>query len=132
MRNTGIPASLTIAQAALESAWGDRAIGCNLFGIKADKSWGDKPVTLVPTHEYVNGVRVAVAARFRCYTTWEESIADRGVFLKQNPRYAPCFRETTPEGWARALQLAGYSTDPNYAKTIGDIIAGRNLTRYDK
>jgi flagellar protein FlgJ len=130
-RTSGIPASFHIAQAALESAWGTRAIGCNLFGVKADPSWGTKPVTMVPTHEHINGRYVAITAAFRCYASWDESFADHIKFYKRNPRYAPCFRETTPEGWAHAVQVAGYSTDPNYAKVLCDIINGRKLKRFD-
>ena len=58
-RATGIPASFTLAQAALESGWGARCPGNNLFGIKADKAWKG-PTVDVPTHEVVKGQRVAI------------------------------------------------------------------------
>lgn len=41
-KTTGIPASFTLAQAALESAWGESGLAKranNLFGVKADRSW---------------------------------------------------------------------------------------------
>ena len=44
-QQTGVPASISIAQAALESGWGESGLtkaGNNLFGIKADSK-------LVPT-----------------------------------------------------------------------------------
>lgn len=130
-RRTGIPASITLAQAALESAWGARAIGNNLFGIKADASW-DGPTVDVPTHEVIHGKRIAITDKFRKYTSYAESMVDHAQFLLKNDRYATCFKETTGMGWARALQDAGYATDPDYAKKLQSIIRDRNLAFYDQ
>ena len=130
-RRTGIPASITLAQAALESSWGARAIGNNLFGIKADKSWTGPTVTF-DTHEHLNGKDVAMPDKFRAYSSWLDSMVDHAQFLLKNPRYAPCFKETTGAGWATALQACGYATDPDYAKKLIDIMRGRNLTFYDQ
>ena len=130
MRVSGIPASFTLAQAALESGWGAKAPGCNLFGIKADKSWKGA-VTLVPTHEVLKGVRVAITDKFRCYATYDEALTDRAKFFRDNPRYAKCFKETTGEGWARAVALAGYATDPKYADSLIAVMKGRNMAQYD-
>lgn len=129
-REHGIPASFTIAQAALESGWGSRAPGNNLFGIKADRSWKGKTVN-VPTHEYVDGKRVNLVAKFRAYSSVDECIADRARFFKVNPRYAACFDEATGEGWARAAAAAGYATDPNYAEILIAVMNGRSLQRFD-
>lgn len=129
-RASGIPASFTLAQAALESSWGARAPGCNLFGIKADRSWRGA-VTLVSTHEVINGGRVALNDQFRCYRTFGEGLADRAEFFRKNPRYADCFKEKTGHGWARAVARAGYATDPAYADKLIAIMDGRNMTRFD-
>lgn len=129
-RATGIPASFTIAQAALESSWGERVRGNNLFGIKADKAWKGKTVD-VPTHEVIKGKRVAMVDKFRAYDSLAECIADRACFLKANPRYAACFRETTGEGWARAVAAAGYATDPAYADKLIAVMRGRKMAQYD-
>lgn len=129
-RATGIPASVTIAQAALESGWGERVRGNNLFGIKADKAWKGKTVD-VPTHEVIKGQRVFVVDKFRAYDSWAECVMDRARFLKANPRYAKCFRETTGEGWARAMAAAGYATDPAYAEKLISVMRGRKMAQYD-
>lgn len=129
-RASGIPASFTMAQAALESSWGARAPGCNLFGIKADKSWTGA-ITMVNTHEVVRGVSVPIVDKFRCYRTWGECLADRAEFFRKNPRYAKCFNETTGHGWARAVAAAGYATDPDYASKLIAVMDGRNMTRFD-
>lgn len=129
-RATGIPASFTIAQAALESAWGEKAPGNNLFGIKADKSWTG-PVTVFATHEVVNGTRIAIDDKFRLYASWAECLLDRAEFFRRNPRYAACFKETTGHGWARAAAAAGYATAPDYAERLIAVMDGRRMSQYD-
>lgn len=131
---SGIPASFTLAQAALESGWGGSKLardGCNLFGVKADKSWKGDVITM-QTREVLNGQSVMVPARWRKYPDWAACLADRVEFFKRNKRYAACFKETTGEGWCRAVAAAGYATDPDYAKLLMAMIRGRNLTRFDK
>lgn len=129
-RATGIPASFILAQAALESGWGARAPGNNLFGIKPGPKWKGPTVT-VTTHEYVKGVRTKVDDKFRAYASFEECMADHAAFFKANPRYAACFKEKTGEGWARAAAKAGYATDPKYADLLISIMRGRTLSQYD-
>lgn len=128
--SSGIPVSFTLAQAALESSWGQRAPGFNLFGVKADKSWKGATVD-VPTHEVVNGASVAVTCKFRAYASWAECMKDHADFFLVNRRYANCFREKTGEGFARAVAAAGYATDPQYADKLIAVIRGRNLARFD-
>jgi flagellar rod assembly protein/muramidase FlgJ len=130
-RTSGIPASLTLAQAALESSWGTRAPGYNLFGVKADPSWKGA-VTLVNTHEFIKGVNTPVVDKFRCYGSWADCLQDRVEFFLRNPRYAKCFIEKSGEGWARAVAAAGYATDPAYADKLIAIMRGRNLARFDQ
>jgi flagellar protein FlgJ len=130
-RTCGIPVSFTLAQAALESSWGARAPGNNLFGVKADASWKG-PTVDVPTHEVVDGKRIAITAKFRAYSTWADCLADHARFFLQNQRYRKCFLEKTGEGWARAVAAAGYATDPAYADKLIAIMHGRNLGRFDK
>lgn len=130
-RTSGIPASVTTAQAILESSWGKKAPGNNLFGIKADASWHGATVDFSTHEEYIKGVLTPISAKFRAYPGWRESMVDHANFLRQNPRYAACFKEKTGHGWALALQLAGYATDKAYADKLIGIMNGRNLTRFD-
>lgn len=129
-RSAGIPASFTLAQAALESSWGARAPGNNLFGMKADTGWHG-PTVDVPTHEVVHGQSVAMTCKFRAYGSWAESVADHARFLLENRRYAKCFIEKSGEGWARAVAAAGYATDPAYADKLIATIRARNLSRFE-
>lgn len=133
-RASGIPASFTLAQAALESGWGASklsTLGRNLFGVKADKAWKGE-VLMMQTKEFENGRPVMVMARWRQYPTWAACLADRVEFFKRNKRYAACFKETTGEGWCRAVAAAGYATDPAYAAKLLAMIKGRDLTRFDR
>lgn len=132
-RASGIPASFTLAQAALESAWGASKLSraaLNLFGVKADRAWKG-PTIWMDTAEVINGRRVIVKAPWRAYTTWLDCLTDRAAFFRKNPRYAACFQQTTGAGWARAVAAAGYATDPDYAEKLIAVMNGRNLNKYD-
>lgn len=129
---SGIPQRLILAQAALESGWGQRQIrktsgeaSFNLFGIKASADWKG-PVTEVITTEYENGVAKKVKAKFRVYHSYLESLADYVRLLVQNPRYAKVVTAQTPQQAAHALQHAGYATDPAYANKLNAIIGQIN------
>jgi len=117
-----------VAQAALESGWGQREIptadgkqSFNLFGIKAGGSWSG-PTTDITTTEYTNGVAKKVQASFRVYGSYVEAITDYVKLLTNNPRYAQVTAAGTPEQAAHALQAAGYATDPNYASKLVNVI----------
>jgi flagellum-specific peptidoglycan hydrolase FlgJ len=127
---TNIPASFTVAQGALESAWGAHCPGFNLFGIKADASWKG-PYTPQITHEVVNGKTITITAKFRAYADWLASINDHAQFLLNNPRYQPAFAYTTGALFAQAVAAAGYATDPLYAQKIVSIIKTHGLSSLD-
>lgn len=121
---SGVPWRFTIAQGALESAWGESMLakqGRNLFGVKADRSWRGDVLTL-PTREFLGGKWVTIDARWRKYKTWQECIDDHAKFFRVNRRYANCFSCTTAEGFAIEVAKAGYATDPAYgAKLVATI-----------
>ncbi|MCS2147857.1 flagellar assembly peptidoglycan hydrolase FlgJ [Scandinavium manionii] len=125
---SGIPHHLILAQAALESGWGQRQIrrengepSFNLFGVKASADWKGK-VTEITTSEYENGEMKKVKARFRVYASYLEALSDYVGLLTRNPRYAAVTSASTPEQGAQALQKAGYATDPNYARKLTGMI----------
>lgn len=130
---TGIPASFTIAQAALESGWGKSGLtaqACNLFGVKADAGWcGD--VLSLPTQECLRGQWVTVPAKWRKYKDWQSCIDDHASFLLKNPRYKPVFAFKTGIQFCQAVADAGYATDPSYSAKIAQIITAHNLNALD-
>ena len=129
-KETGVPASVTLAQAILESGWGDNHMGdaCNYFGIKAQS--GEPSVTM-RTREVEGGKSVYVDAAFRSFASVEECFAAHGHFLQENSRYATAFQAADGESFARAIAAAGYATDPKYADLLVQIIRENNLTQYD-
>jgi len=130
---TGVPASFTVAEAALESGWGDSMLarqGKNLFGVKADTSWrGD--VLALNTREFLHGTWVMVPARWRKYADWQSCMDDHAAFLHQNRRYAQCFSCITGRAFATAVAQAGYATDPDYAAKLISIIEQHQLANLD-
>ena len=126
-----VPASVTIAQAALESAWGTHAPAFNLFGIKADASWPG-PTTVVKTHEWNGHQMIEMNAAFRAYPDWQGSIDDHALFLAANPRYMAAFAFTDGAKFATAIARAGYATDPQYAAKLQSIIFAHGLHALDE
>ncbi len=125
---SGIPHHLILAQAALESGWGQRQIrqqngepSFNLFGVKASASWKGK-VTEITTTEFENGEAKKVKAKFRVYSSYLEALSDYVGLLTRNPRYAAVTSAATAEQGAQALQNAGYATDPQYARKLTGMI----------
>lgn len=129
-----IPASFTVGQAALESGWNTSKPALNamnLFNIKADAAWGNRPIYQMASEEVVKGKTIVLPAKWRMYHNWQESIEDHAAFLIANPRYAACFREKDGEGWARAVFAAGYATDPDYTAKLIGTMRSRNLAAFD-
>jgi len=121
----GVNVRALIAQAALETGWGQHGIkgqdgknAHNLFGWKGERA-------NTQTHEYRDGERRSERADFRAYASVAESFADYVRLLKDNPRYQKALRAgDNVEGFASALQKAGYATDPGYAEKISAIANG--------
>ena len=126
---TGIPASYILAQAAMESGWGQREITMpdgssshNLFGIKAGSDWKGK-VAEVTTTEYADGIPRKVVAKFRAYSSDAEAFRDYAALLNNSSRYEKVIANgQTAQGFAQGLQKAGYATDPAYASKLLKII----------
>ncbi len=125
----GVEPEVLVAQAALESGWGQHVIqrrdgssSYNLFGIKADAAWQGDRVS-VTTVEYRDGVAARERANFRAYDSLEHAFDDYVNFLKGQPRYLHAL-ESNVQGqeFVRQLQDAGYATDPNYAGKVGQIL----------
>jgi flagellar protein FlgJ len=125
---SGIPHQLILAQAALESGWGQREIPTsdgkpshNIFGVKAGSSWSG-PTTEIMTTEYEDGVAQKVPAKFRVYGSYVEAISDYVHLLTRNPRFSQVASAGSAEKAAQALQQAGYATDPSYSRKLINII----------
>jgi len=133
----GIPASITLAQAALESAWGESELAKksnNFFGIKdqSNDEWYGEFDTY-KTREVINGQSVYINSNFRKYKNPTESFKDHASFLLKNKRYKSLFElnPTDYKSWAFGLKNAGYATGTNYAQTLIALIENHKLYNYD-
>ncbi|MBC1797094.1 GW domain-containing glycosaminoglycan-binding protein [Listeria booriae] len=133
----GILTSITLAQAILESNWGESKLateGRNLFGIKGEYQ---KDSVTMPTQEFENNEWITIDAAFRKYPTWFESLDDHAaLFLKgtswDKTKYQGVIKAKDYKTAANALQKAGYATDPGYAEKLIELIEQRNLQAYDQ
>ena len=123
----GILPSITLAQAILESGWGESELAVqhnNIFGIKADSRWNGEVATMITSENYDN----VIEANFRKYDSIIQSIEDHGEFLYENERYRinGLFNAREYKSQAQALEDAGYSTaeDENGEKIYADKLIG--------
>lgn len=124
---------LVLAQAAQETGWGQKVLAGtnNLFNIKASPGWQGE-TRMFNVWEIENGRKVWRDQPFRVYGSVEEALRDRIEFLRNNPRYgkAGLFDPQTLGDFgleARALQRAGYATDPAYAENLERVFNGRTM-----
>jgi flagellar protein FlgJ len=132
---TGIPASVTIAQAILESYWGSSRLAreaSNYFGIKAQTRSGTAGVVWFDVWEVISGRNVMQRQPFRAYNSVAESFVDHGRFFLENPRYARALAaRSDPRQFAREINRAGYATDPAYATKLIALMDRYDLYRFD-
>jgi LysM repeat protein len=134
-RRTGVPTSVTLAQAILESDWGRSKLtreANNLFGIKAQRGPGSAGTYEINTWEVYGGQNVTVFAAFRAYASLADSIADHGRWFHDNSRYHEALTvKHDPRAFAYAINAAGYATDPAYAPKLIRLMDRFNLYAYD-
>lgn len=126
MQRYGIPASITLAQALLESGAGQSILARkanNHFGIKVTSDW--KGPYIVQDDDKRN-------ERFRAYGSAAESYEDHSKFLKRS-RYQSLssLPKDDYKGWAKGLKACGYATSPTYASRLIEIVELYNLQQYD-
>lgn len=145
MARTGILASVTIAQAALESSWGQSDLSLNannLFGMKATLSgnnwnsdWDGKIFTKSSAEVY-NGVTSQVVSDFRAYSSPLDSIKDHSNYLASakngtNLRYEGLAGETDYKTAFQIIKNGGYATDPEYVNKLCSVVESYDLDSYD-
>lgn len=128
--------SITIAQACLESNYGQSDLSQkynNLFGVK-----GTNPNTsaILTTKEYVKGKWINVKARFQIYDSYEASIRAHARLFQNgtswnHKQYQHVLAAKDYRKQAKALVTDGYATDPNYADKLINLIEQYGLAKYD-
>src|SRR5436305_927067 len=136
-RECNVPASVTIAQAILESGWGRSALTANdrnYFGIKCFNN--DPGPIANGCHSYATyeclPTCLPTTATFRTYASATDSFRDHGRFLVVNDRYAPAFGYTdNADQFLYQIWKAGYATSPTYVQNVGGLMKQYNLYQYD-
>ncbi|MCI2032973.1 MAG: glycoside hydrolase family 73 protein [Lactobacillus sp.] len=132
----GVFASITLAQAILESDWGQSTLASdyhNLFGIKSSDAAHSQVLT---TQEYVNDKWVTIKARFAVYPNDQASMKAHALLFVNgtnwNPaQYQEVLKATTYQAAATALKTDGYATDPDYPSKLVNLIKEWRLDQYD-
>lgn len=127
MTRTGIPASITLGQAILESGAGTGPLSMqanNHFGIKCHKEWTGPSIRYTDDEEN---------ECFRKYEDPSQSFKDHSYFLTSRPRYAELFefQKDDYKSWAYGLKAAGYATDKAYPDKLIGLIERYQLGRFD-
>ena len=155
-KKTGIPASVAIGMAALETGWGlSKMTGDytvtevdetgaetktvyqvnTLFNIKCGKTPSPYQTGCVPvrTAEYrKDGSKYYIVDEFRTYASWDDSVLDYGRLLTSLSRYASAFDYTDyPDQFVIQVHRGGYATDPTYATTVIGIMKKYDLYQYN-
>lgn len=138
MQTSHILASITTAQAILESGYGASELAKKanaLFGIKKN-GWTGKTYT-VKSKEEINGKLVWKTSVFRKYDSYADSITDHSLYLMtrkvdgKNLTYSKVVGECNYKKATQSLQNAGYSSYSNYANMLCNLIEKYKLTQYD-
>ncbi|HCX39735.1 MAG TPA: N-acetylmuramidase, partial [Lactobacillus acetotolerans] len=136
----GLYPSVMIAQAIVESNWGQSGLAVNannLFGMKADDSWMGPTYTSKTREETSAGKSYYVNANFRKYSSYEGSFDDNGKKLRegvswQPTRYQGAWIENASSYAAATKALTGtYATAHNYNTILNQRITAYDLTQYD-
>lgn len=146
MKESCILASVTIAQAILESGWGQTELALNannLFGMKTNLSgntwesaWDGKKYTKKTNEEYKEGEITVITADFRAYDSVDASIKDHSDYLRQamngnKLRYEGLCGETDYKVAIQTIKDGGYATDSKYVNKIINIIEKYELYEWD-
>lgn len=124
----GIPASITLGQAILESGYGNSTLSIltnNHFNIKCKKDWtGDRRLWSDDNPDDC----------FRVYESVEDSYIDYAEYLSSRSWYEPLFAYelTDYKSWAKGLKEAGYATDPEYAQKLIRVIEDTHIYLLDE
>lgn len=135
MEEYGIPASIKLAQAAIETNWGTSPLAKkanNYFGIKCKENWPGDTFQHIDDDKDRKGN--LVHSCFRAYPDIPTSFKDHSYFLANRIYYKNLFKLAKDDyiGWAKGLKKAGYATDPDYHVKLINLIEQFDLYKYDQ
>ena len=128
--------SVVTAQAILESDFGRSELSANYHNLFGRKAYGNEPSVSLATNEVVNGETITISGRFKVYDDDQAAIIDHGKLMTEGVNWDPqlyhgVVGERRYKKATKALQQAGYATDPNYDDKLNDLIETYDLQRFD-
>lgn len=146
-KQSGVLASVTLAQAILESGWGKSELaqkGNNLFGMKtvlsgntwSGSAWDGQSFVTILTGEEYGGKHVTISATFRKYPSVAQSVADHSAYLTNAKngtayRYAGLTATNSYKKQLTIIKQGGYATSSTYVSQLTSLIERYHLDRYD-
>ena len=130
---SGILPSVTLAQAILESGWGNHSIGNNVFGIKTGDNWTGKRINTLTSEQDADGSYHQQYDDFRDYDSVVDGVADHNDLLNTK-NYAPvkeACKNGDPYEACRQLKKCRYATSHTYTEKLIALIDQYDLTQYD-
>lgn len=125
--------SAVIAQAILESSWGESRLAAqyhNYFGLKCGTKWTGLSVNMTTQEEYEPGSLTTIKDNFRVYGSMEEGVHGYFEFI-QLSRYQNLKGITDPQTYLETIKADGYATSSSYVKNNMAIVTQYGLTKYD-
>ena len=125
--------SAVIAQAILESGWGESKLAAqyhNYFGLKCGTLWKDKSINMLTKEEYSPGTLTTITDNFRVYDSMEEGVKGYFEFI-QLARYQNLKGITDPQKYLETIKADGYATSSSYVQNNMAVIKQYGLTKYD-
>lgn len=131
----GVPASVSLAQFALESGYGKHDLGANnFFGIKYGKNVRCDGFVEKQTKEFINGKYITITAKFAKFNSVEGAFLEHARFIAKHPQLSRAMEfKANPEKFVCALQegTIKYATDPQYVEKLVSIMKSQKLYQYD-
>lgn len=125
--------SAVIAQAILESGWGESRLAAqyyNYFGLKCGTLWKGKSVNMATQEEYSPGQLTNITDNFRVYASMENGVKGYFEFI-QLARYQNLKGITDPQKYLETIRADGYATSYSYVQNCMNLVTQYKLTKYD-
>ena len=125
--------SAVIAQAILESGWGESRLAAqyhNYFGLKCGTLWKGKSVNMATQEEYSPGQLTNITDNFRAYASMEDGVKGYFEFI-QLARYQNLRGITDPQKYLETIRADGYATSYSYVQNCMSLVTQYKLTKYD-
>lgn len=125
--------SAVIAQAILESGWGESTLAAkyhNYFGLKCGTLWSGKSVCMTTNEEFSPGEITTINDNFRAYDSMLDGVIGYFEFI-QLPRYSNLKGISDPQEYLQTIWNDGYATSYSYVTDCMRLVNQYDLRKYD-